>query len=178
MISDSTRDVKEDGMNAQNRWRKFLITFYLVIALSLALVPISSSASQEDAAGFLKVTAKLLNGRSEPRKTASKEAFFDHGDILYATGAWSNDHKWVEVEGGETGTVWVSIRYVTERTKAFKAKNANYDKVKVRKWPETGKVIKYIYRGQTVTIKKVILGYGLTRWGWVDLYYFEYAEGE
>ena len=178
MISDSTRDIKVDGTNAQNRWRKFLIAFYLVVTLGIALIPIWARASQADAAGFLKVTAKLLNGRSEPRKTASQEAFFDHGDILYATGAWSNDHKWVEVEGGETGTVWVSIRYVTERANAFKAKNANYDKIKVRKWPETGKVTKYIYRGQTVTIKKVILGYGLTRWGWVDLYYFEYAEGE
>ena len=117
--------------------------------------------------------AKLLNGRSEPRKKASKEAFFDFGDTLYATGEWSPDHKWVEVEGGETGTVWVSIRYVTEKTTAFKAKNANYDKVKVRKWPEVGKVVKYIYRGQTVNVTQVVLGWGKTRWGWVDLYYFE-----
>lgn len=122
---------------------------------------------------MLTVRAKLLNGRSAPRKTASKEAFFDFGDTLYATGAWSDDHKWVEVEGGETGTVWVSIRYVTERIGSFKAKNANYDKVKVRKWPEIGKVGHYIHRGETVTVTQVVLGWGKTRWGWVDLYYLE-----
>ena len=152
---------------------KFSAVFLVLLSVIMLTLTPAEADMQLPAAAHLKVTAKLLNGRSAPRKSASKEAFFDYGDILYATGAWSNDHKWVEVEGGETGTVWVSIRYVTERTEKFKAKNANYDKVKVRKWPETGKVTKYIYRGQTVTIRQVVLGWGLTKWGWVDLYYME-----
>ena len=147
--------------------------FSLFLSIWVMCLPTNSLSEKEPPVAYLTVKAKLLNGRSAPRKKASKEAFFDFGDIVYATGEWSDDHKWIEVEGGETGTVWISIRYVTEKTGSFKAKNANYDKVKVRKWPEIGRVTHYIRRGQTVNITQVVLGWGRTRWGWVDLYYME-----
>ena len=116
--------------------------------------------------------AKLLNGRAAPRKIASIEARFDYGDIITLTGEWSDDHKWVEAIGGETGTVWVSIRYISER-KHFTAQNLYYKEVKVRDWPVKGKVHHIIKKGQTVEIEQVILGWGKTKWGWVDLYYLE-----
>ena len=96
----------------------------------------------------------------------------DHGDILEATGEWSKDHKWIEVVGGETGTVWVYISYISER-RHYYAKNVDYRKVKVRKWPVVGKVTGYIHRGQVVDITQTVLGWGKTNKGWVDLFYLE-----
>lgn len=152
---------------------KILIRILLIAALILLILTIvhSGKAESQETAVF-KVQTRLLNGRSAPRKTASIEARFDYGDELISTGEWSNDHKWVEVYGGETGTVWVSIRYISEKNH-FTAKNRDYKEVKVRKWPENGKVVRYLKKGQTVEIEQVILGWGKTKYGWVDLYYLE-----
>lgn len=98
------------------------------------------------------------------------EARFDYGDILEPTGVWSKDHKWIEVAGGETGTVWVSINYVSERTH-FQMKNEKHGKVKIRKWPVNGRVSGYVRKGQTITIEQVIFGWGKTKYGWVELAY-------
>ena len=155
----------------QNKRRLGFVMLSILLCMAF-LIPVIVQA-EETQSIKLKVKAKLLNGRSAPRKNASKEAFFDFGDILDATGEWSKDHKWVEVYGGESGTVWVSIRYVTERTDRFKVKNVNYNKVKVRKWPENGKVMHYIYKGQSVYVNQVVLGWGKTKYGWVDLSYME-----
>ena len=121
---------------------------------------------------ILTVQTRLLNGRSAPRKKATVEARFDIGDTLLATGEWSKDHQWIEVAGGETGTVWVYISYISER-KHYYAKNVDYRKVKVRKWPVVGKVTGYICRGQVVDITQTVLGWGKTDKGWVDLFYLE-----
>lgn len=114
---------------------------------------------------------RLLNGRAAPRKKASIEAFFDFGDILVPTGYWSKDHKWVEVAGGETGTVWVYIQYVSERSH-YKVTNENNGTIKIRKWPVVGKVTGYVKHGQTIDIEQKVLNWGKTKHGWVDLDYF------
>lgn len=90
---------------------------------------------------------------------------------MIETGEWSENHEWVEVEGGETGTVWVHINYVSER-KHYTVTNEKHKTVKVRKWPAVGKVTHYIKKGQTVDIEQCVLGWGKTKWGWVDLDYF------
>ena len=141
----------------------------LVIVLLAGIV--TNIAKSDEAYSPMYVQTRLLNGRSAPRKTASIEARFDYGDELIPTGEWSEDHKWIEVYGGESGTVWIYITYISERTH-YKVTNENNGKVKVRKWPETGKVIGYIRHGKTIEIEQKIFNWGKTKSGWVDLDYF------
>lgn len=145
-----------------------------VLLITSCLIPVGAAVAERTSVDPIKMTVqtKLLNGRATPRKRATIEARFDLGDTLLATGEWSKDHQWVEVAGGETGTVWVYISYVSER-KHYYVKNVDYRKVKVRKWPVVGKVTGYIYRGQTVDITQTVLGWGKTDKGWVDLFYLE-----
>lgn len=141
--------------------KKLLSLFLILILLANPKPAITES---------LTVQTRLLNGRSAPRKTASIEARFDFGDILEETENWSKNYQWVEVKGGETGTVWVHIQYVSERPH-YIMKNENNGKIKVRKWPVIGKVAGYIHHGQSVEIEQTILGWGKTKYGWVDLAY-------
>lgn len=154
--------------------RRLLIFLLTLVLIAWGIISIVSGARSENLTIYAtaSVQTKLLNGRAAPRKKATVEARFDYGDKLELTGEWSADHKWVEAVGGETGTVWVSIRYISER-KHFTAKNVDYKEVKVRDWPINGKVHYKIKKGQTVEIEQVVLGWGKTRYGWVDLYYLE-----
>lgn len=115
------------------------------------------------------VMATQLNGRANPRKTAFVEARFDQGDTIKATGEWSKDHHWIEVEGGETGTVWVYADYVSERKRIFTMKNVNYKTVRIRSRPIDGRVNGYVRKGKCVEITRVVLGWGKCKNGWVDL---------
>ena len=101
-------------------------------------------------------------------------AFFDRGDILEATGEWSDDHEWVEVTGGEAGTCWVHRKYITERIEPFKVINKRYKTVKIRKKPsEKGKLTGYLNKGRSIEVVQVLMGWGRTRLGWIDLYFVD-----
>ena len=126
----------------------------------------------------LQVTASVLNGRAWPRKSAKVEAFWDDGDWVESTGKWSNDHQWVEIYGGEDGTVWCSIRYLTERPMPFKVQNEGRKSVKIRKTPVDGKVVGYLKSGQTTTITQVVLGWGKCKSGWIDIGYLVELEDD
>lgn len=119
------------------------------------------------------MTVKLLNGRATPSKKAKIEAFFDKGDELTATGQWSDDHHWIEVIGGETGTVWVYANYVSERKAHIFVANENYRKVKIRARPFDGKITGYLKRNKMIEVTNVILGWGKTSKGWIDMRYVE-----
>lgn len=119
----------------------------------------------------LYVTAKLLNGRAKPSKKSMVEARFDRGDILEAWG-WSEKHHWIEVTGGEMGTVWVCWEYVTERLDESTWYNATGSKVKIRKEP-FGTVIGYLPKDKDIVVDRIVLGWGHFSKGWVDLSYFE-----
>lgn len=115
------------------------------------------------------VTANLLNGRLLPNRHASIEAFFDHGDCLEGTGNWSKDHLWVEVVAGENGVAWCDIRYLTERTDSFKVRNYGRKPVKIRSHPVNGRIVGYLKPNKTLTISRVVLGWGRCKSGWIDL---------
>lgn len=117
------------------------------------------------------VIASQLNGRLSPSKSAHREAMFDRGDVLTATGRWSKDHKWIEVNGGESGTVWCDIRYVSERTDTFMITNYGNTAVKIRSKPVNGKVTGYLKKGKYMEVTQELLGWGKTEKGWIDLSY-------
>ena len=89
------------------------------------------------------------------------------------TGRISQDCEWVEVYGGETGTVWVAARYVTERMDGFTVKNLNNGRIRIRaKLGGKGKLKGYVGHGKSIVIDRVVLGWGHCSRGWVDLEYF------
>lgn len=148
-----------------------------IICLLLALIALTGCCiAEENQCAYVMV--KLLNGRARPSKKSFQEARFDYGDSLEETGEWSADHNWIEVYGGETGTVWVHINYISERKKVFTVMNENYKQVKIRKSPVSGKITGYLKKGKELEIDSVVMGWGHCSKGWIDLYYVEEVSGD
>lgn len=144
--------------------------FWIWIAVIVALFAAMKWAIGEGETTMF-VTASQLNGRAFPTTKSRVEAFFDYGDLVEATGKWSDDHKWVEIKGGEGGTVWCMARYLTERTESFKAVNEGRKSVNIRKSPVEGKVVGKLKGGRMIKISQVVLGWGKCKSGWIDLEY-------
>lgn len=144
--------------------------FWIVLAVVVILVCICEHAFGSEMVP-MRVIASQLNGRAWPTRKSQLEAFFDYGDIVQATGKWSDDHDWVEIKGGESGTVWCDARYLTERMDHFIASNEGRRSVKIRKHPVDGKVVGYLRGGKTLKITQVVLGWGRCDRGWIDLGY-------
>lgn len=144
--------------------------FWIVIVIVVVLLTIARHGFGEETIR-MTVIASQLNGRAWPTTKSRQEAFFDYGDMVEATGKWSEDKKWVEIKGGEGGTVWCMAKYLTERTDSFVASNEGRKAVKIRKSPVDGKVVGYLKGGKTVKISQVILGWGKCKTGWIDLSY-------
>ena len=152
-----------------NHFLKLLtILGILLFVLLIVSVGICENAS-------VKVTATLLNGRANPTKKSTIEARFDKNDILQTTGEWSDNYHWIEVVGGETGTVWVFIDYITE-DEPFSAINKDYKRVKIRSSPVDGRVVGYLNKDCEVEIEQTVFGWGKCKKGWIDLYFLEETE--
>ena len=153
---------------------RFIIEAVLVGLIAFAVITALHDVGMAEDAEYqpLYVVADVLNGRAHPTKKAPVEAVFDYGDQLIPTGKISKDRKWVEVAGGESGTVWVSIQYVSERFTEFTVINENNGKIKIRSKPVDGKIKGYVKRGKEIEIDRVVLGWGHCSKGWVDLEYF------
>ena len=147
------------------------IVVILILSWFVALMVPSDGGAEEFTEMY--VTANLLNGRATSSKKGNKEALFDRGDKVQATGEWSNDYHWIEIIGGETGTVWCDIRYLTERKGTFTVKNLKKTPVKIRKFPFKGKITGYLKNGKSVVIEQVVLGWGRCEQGWIDLFYVD-----
>jgi len=126
----------------------------------------------------LYVTATELNGRANPNKHARVECYFSYGESVETTGSVSRDGKWVEVYGGETGTVWCSIDYLSETNGNSEYVNISGGRVRIRKTPD-GKSVDWVKTNDTVTISRIVNGWGyIKNKGWVDLNYFSQIESE
>ena len=120
----------------------------------------------------LYVTADMLNAREQPTRKAQVGGMYYYGDELKPTGRISRDREWVEIYGGEPGTLWVKACYVSERYAAFTVINENNGKIKIRSRMGEGRVKGYVKRGKSIEIDRVVLGWGHCKKGWVDLEYF------
>ena len=152
-------------------------TMILIVVIAALLIAsgmcMMEARAEEQELRPLIVTASGLYGRQHPTKKSQKEALFDYGDRLTPTGRISQDCEWVEVYGGETGTVWVAARYVTERMDGFTVKNLNNGRIRIRaKLGGKGKLKGYVGHGKSIVIDRVVLGWGHCSRGWVDLEYF------
>ena len=141
---------------------------FLLVILLLSII---FGAAAEDL-NDMHITAHQLNGRTRPSKKSMVEVVFDHNDTVSPTGKWSADHKWVEVIGGENGTVWCCVDYLSERDDVFTVYSLNPGKIRVRSQQGAGKVTGSVKKEQRIEITQVVMGYGRCKRGWVDLSYF------
>ena len=145
---------------------KRILIIIMIIMISLG---ISFGNADSSEMTTLYVTANHLNGRSAPRKNGFIECIFDYGDALTATGKWSNDHKWVEVLGGESGTVWVNIAFVTETKNDIYVMSLHSQKIRIRNRPVDGRIKGYLKKNKRLKITQTVLGWGKCATGWIDL---------
>lgn len=147
-------------------WWKVVVWVFVVVLLLI----LSSFAQSET----LYCTASSLNGRASPSINARVEAHFEYGDELEVIGY--NDN-WIEVEGGETGTVFVNAKYVASSLEKVKYENTSGGRVIIRESPEGKKKNDWIKANKKITISAEIgrWGYIVDR-GWVDLSYFSEVE--
>ena len=149
----------------KTQWKIILL---ILILLALLFLPLKSAAET------LFCTASTLNGRAEPSKKARVEAQFSYGDEMEVVGYTDN---WIEVVGGETGTVFVSAKYCASSLEKVKYENISGGRVIIRESPEGKKKNDWIKANKKVTISAEVDGWGyIADRGWVDLSYFSEVE--
>ena len=153
----------------QNPYRKFtlfVITFLLLTTVFFILYhPLFGVAETL----YVRTNGDCLNGRAQPDKHASVEARFDNGAQVESV---STSGDWVEVVGGETGTVWCKAEYLSSfASGCVLYRNTSGGRVFVRSEPcgaKTGRV----GADKTVSVRNIVNGWGYIGTGWVDLSYF------
>jgi hypothetical protein len=110
-----------------------------------------------------------LNGRARPSTKAEITMRLYNGDELEAV-SFSND--WVEVIGGESGTSWCKAIYLSEIKEPLWFVNTSGGRVRARKTPVDGKGTGWVSSRDTIKVTKIVMGWGYTSIGWVDLSYF------
>ena len=118
----------------------------------------------------LVVTVDELNGRAEPTTKSNIEMrLYKDDEVTFV----SYDDGWVEIIGGETGTVFCKAEYLSEKDANLGTyKNTSGGRVHVRDSIE-GKRISSIAANKNVEVSSIILNWGYIGNGWVDLEYFE-----
>lgn len=139
-----------------------------IIAIALCFASIASIAE-----GDLYVTATKLNGRAKPTRKSSVEARFERGDAVTPTGQIHGE--WIEVYGGETGTVWCHMDYLSELANLCVYQNTSGGRVKIRKTPN-GKHVNWLKNNAVVKIINVIGDWGqIEDVGWVCMQYLSFC---
>lgn len=141
----------------------------LFLAILLFVFLANASIAEEHVTVY--VTAKELNGRFGAGKNFPVETLFVKDDALTAV---SYKDGWVEVVGGEPGTVWCKAEYLSETTNGLRYKNTSGGRVRV--CSELGiknkTNVKWIKANKIINVSSVLFGWGYVGYGWVDLSYF------
>lgn len=146
----------------------FLIVFFALLAIIMFLPSNSCSETL-----YVCTRGDDLNGRACPNKSSRIEARFSNGEALEAV---SYHDGWVEVVGGETGTVWCSQEYLSSSQEARKYRNTSGGRVFVRGEIEGRKTGLEVRSDKVVTVQRQMNGWGYIGTGWVNLAFFEEDE--
>lgn len=140
----------------------------IIIFVLLFLTIIINNAIAESTT--LVVIVDELNGRAEPTTKSSVEMrLYKDDEVTFV----SYTDGWVEIIGGETGTVFCKAEYLSEKNANLGTyKNTSGGRVHVRDSIE-GKRIDSIAVNKNVEVSSIILNWGYIGNGWVDLEYFE-----
>lgn len=147
---------------------KWLIwLFSSMLALSFALLLLATVASAETL--YVCTSGGDLNGRARPDPHARIEMKIPNGDSVEAV---SRQNGWVQVIGGETGTVWCAQEYLSSSPQPLKYRNTSGGRVFVRRDIKGAKTGLEISSGKVVTVRRQMSGWGYVGTGWVDLDFF------
>lgn len=141
-------------------WVMFLCVLLLLLELP--------SASCETL--YVVTQGDDLNGRSEPSIHAPVEMRIPNGEAVQSV---SSQNGWVEIVGGETGTVWCREEYLSSAPEASKFRNVSGGRVFVRDTVKGHKTGLEVPANKTVTVRIQRDGWGKVSSGWVDLSFFE-----
>lgn len=145
-------------------------TFKLLVVLFSSFLTLLQISPGLGETLFVVTNGDCLNGRARPDKHAPVEARFDNGEAVEAL---SIQNGWVEVIGGETGTVWCKAEYLSDsQSDSATYRNTSGGRVFVRNEP-SGKKTGRIDAGKKVTVSRQIGNWGYIGSGWVDLSFFE-----
>lgn len=142
--------------------KRFLMLFTLIATL-IANVAISETL-------YVCTNGDDLNGRAAPSKNADIEMRIPNGDIVEAV---SYSGGWVEVLGGETGTVWCKAEYLSSDQEAAEYRNLSGGRVFIRDGIEGAKTGLVVRANGIVAVTRQINGWGYIGKGWVNLKYFD-----
>ena len=140
----------------------------IIILILLFLTIVINNVMAESTT--LVVTVDELNGRAEPTTKSSIEMrLYKDDEVTFV----SYTDGWVEIIGGETGTVFCKAEYLSEKNANLGTyKNISGGRVHVRDSIE-GKRIDSIAANKNIEVSSIILNWGYIGNGWVDLQYFE-----
>lgn len=141
----------------------------LIIAV-VSIFPLVASAEDYDIGYVCVHEDSYLNGRERPSRDSEVVMRLYNGDEVQIVGVVDG---WIEIVGGESGTSFVDAHYISEIDEPFEATNDSGGRVRIREDID-GKAIGYVKAGKTVTVTRVISGWGYIGSGWVDLTYFDY----
>lgn len=149
-----------------NRKTSFWLLF--ILAVSVLVVAAASCVASAEVL-YVCTSGGDLNGRSRPHPHASVEMHIPNGDSVQAV---SRVEGWVEVVGGETGTVWCAQQYLSSSKEAAKYRNTSGGRVFVRDDVQGAKNGLAVSNNKVVTVQRQLSGWGFIGTGWVDLQYF------
>ena len=144
----------------------------ILVLMMVALFACPLSLASADGT-IMYVTASELNGRYEASTDSSIEAHFYYGDEVEAV---SQKKGWIEVIGGECGTVWCKADYLTETLETLIYTNTSGARVRVRNLPEGDKRIRWIEENESVSVQRTAFGWGYVGDGYIDMSCFSLAE--
>lgn len=139
---------------------------FAIVFLASALL--ASTATAETL--YVCTNGDDLNGRAAPSKNADIEMRIPNGEKVEAV---SYSGGWVEVLGGETGTVWCKAEYLSSVQESTEYRNSSGGRVFVRNGIEGAKTGLVVRANGIVTVTRQINGWGYIGKGWVNLKYFD-----
>jgi len=149
------------------------ILIALVIVLAVLVVIKGSLAEEQPVTMYIAVSAgSWLNGRYAPNQHSSIEARFQSGDTV---DVYEVDGDWARVAGGESGTVWCDIRYLSATVPGGQPETCTIHsdgRVRVRKTPD-GTLVRWLNDGDSVTVQCHINGWAYIGDGYVQEQYLE-----
>lgn len=147
--------------------KRFLAIVFLLLFVWSVVALLFHGASAETL--YACTVRDDLNGRSRPSTSAPIEMRIPPGDAVEAV---SYKDGWVEVVGGESGTVWCKAEYLSSTQDAVYFKNTSGGRVFLRNGIEGAKT-GVVKANKVVLVTRQIFGWGYIGNGWVDLSYFE-----
>ena len=155
----------------EDRLLPFLIVLVLVLAVLAAIN--GSLAEEQPTQMYVTVSAgRWLNGRYQPDTHSSIEARFQSGDTV---DVYEVSGDWARVAGGESGTVWCDIHYLSATAPDEQPETCTVHadgRVRVRETPD-GKLIRWLNNGDTVQVQCRIDGWAYIGDGYVQDQYLE-----